>query len=488
MTQEAVQITTTPPLPGLQLVQDLNKALQTLATDFSGATDPAAMAWPYSTWADTGTGTLKRRNAANSAWVIEGRLLRAHLPVYAAGEVPTTDQGAIYVIGKGPMEWSSGASTYRRTDDAPADGLTYARKDSAWIALSDASPARPTLVKPLDTGPCLIKKTADTISVAAGTYIRVGSAYRSFDVETAVTMPGTLTPGSDYSVWCSPDGGLTAVRDQYGSPASPPAAGAVKFGGFHYGLVAAGETVAGGSFSTSGVTSSGGSMAWQQSDVDRIAGINEFSIWDLGWRCAGEQNGMAYSPLSKSWIAIYFCGITPHLDGISAYDTAVASGTVLPAVPLEWGGDGTLKYAALNSWAAQELVSAHGLRLVRSIEEFIPAAFGVTEGQSLGGGSVTIPATARQPGYTSRIGIEQATGHAWVIGAPYNAAGGSAYSGNGRGSWYGSYGLPLFGGYRANAANSGSRAAHFDTALSTSSWSYSVRAAGDHLNLGRTAR
>ena len=466
MTQEAVQITTTPPLPGLQLVQDLNKALQTLATDFSGATDPAAMAWPYSTWADTGTGTLKRRNAANSAWVIEGRLLRAHLPVYAAGEVPTTDQGAIYVIGKGPMEWSSGASTYRRTDDAPA---------------------RPTLVKPLDTGPCLIKTAASTISIVANTHVYVGGAYVSFATDTAITMPA-LTPGEDYSVWVHPDGTVEAVADPYSSPAAAPVSGAVKIGGFHYGLVAPGTTVASGGFSTGPVTGSGGSFAWTQTDVDRVAGINEFSIWDLAWRCVGEQHGMTYSPLSQSWIAIYFCNTAPHINGISRYNTDVASGTVLPVVPLEWGGDGTLKYTSLRSWEAQELVSAHGLRLIRSIEEFIPAAFGVTEGQSLGGGSVTIPATARQPGYTSRIGIEQATGHAWVIGAPYNAVGGSAYSGNGRGSWYGSYGMPLFGGTRGGAANSGSRCANFYYALSYSSWDFSVRAAGDHLNLGRTAR
>lgn len=109
MTQEAVQITETPPLPGLQLVQDLNKALQTLATDFSGTTDPAALAWPYSTWADTGTGTLKRRNDAGSAWVIEGRLLRAHLPMYVQADVPTADIGPIYIIGKGPAEWIGGA-------------------------------------------------------------------------------------------------------------------------------------------------------------------------------------------------------------------------------------------------------------------------------------------------------------------------------------------------------------------------------------------
>jgi len=161
---------------------------------------------------------------------------------------------------------------------------------------------------------------------------------------------------------------------------------------------------------------------------------------------------------------------------------------VLPAVPLEWGGDGTLKYTALRSWEAQELVSAHGLRLIRSIEEFIPAAFGVTEGQSLGGDAVTIPATTRQAGYTSRIGVEQATGHAWAIGAPVNAIGGSGYSGNGRGSWNGSYGMQLFGGYRNSAADSGSRCAYFGVPLSYSNWNCSVRAAGDHVNLGRTAR
>uniref|UniRef100_UPI00333E6FFC hypothetical protein n=1 Tax=Castellaniella defragrans TaxID=75697 RepID=UPI00333E6FFC len=107
MTQEAVQITTEPPLPGLKLVKGLNGALKTLGTDFAGADDPAAIAWPYSTWADTGTGTIKRRNAAGSAWVVEGRLLRGHLPMYAQDDVPTSDIGPIYIIGKGAAEWAA---------------------------------------------------------------------------------------------------------------------------------------------------------------------------------------------------------------------------------------------------------------------------------------------------------------------------------------------------------------------------------------------
>lgn len=74
MTQEAVQLTETPPLPGLQLVQDINKALQTLGTDFAGPDDPADKAWPYATWADTANGVLRRRSADNTVWWIERTL------------------------------------------------------------------------------------------------------------------------------------------------------------------------------------------------------------------------------------------------------------------------------------------------------------------------------------------------------------------------------------------------------------------------------
>lgn len=77
MTQEAIQITTTPPLPGLTLVNAINNANLTIATDFAGSDDPAANANAYMTWADTGTGYLKKRNAANNAWVIIARIFPA---------------------------------------------------------------------------------------------------------------------------------------------------------------------------------------------------------------------------------------------------------------------------------------------------------------------------------------------------------------------------------------------------------------------------
>lgn len=77
MTQAAIQVTTTPPLPGLSLVNAINNANLTIATDFAGSTDPAAYASAYMTWADTSTGFLKRRNAANNAWNIIARIYPA---------------------------------------------------------------------------------------------------------------------------------------------------------------------------------------------------------------------------------------------------------------------------------------------------------------------------------------------------------------------------------------------------------------------------
>jgi len=339
--------------------------------------------------------------------------------------------------------------------------------------------------------PAFKKTGAQTISIKAGTRISAGGTAHYWATDTAVTMP-THSAGTDYSIWLKTDGTLEAVADSFGSPATTgdltsPQAGAVKVGGYHYGLVGPTETVAGGGFSTSGVTSAGGSFGWTQGDVDKIKGINEFSIWDDVFKCAGEQRGMAFDPIMKMWAAIYFMSDDPDNNGPSAYNTNVGSGTVLPYIPSAWGGDGVLKYSRLATFEANELVTAFGLRLPR-YEEFMSFAFGVTEGQSLGGASSTITATARQAGYTSRIGIEQATGHQYTIGGPIHSVGGSGWSGVGRGSIYAGTGEILLSGSRDYGSNSGSRCAHFDNALSDSNWRISVRAAGDHLNLGQAAR
>lgn len=111
MTQESIAVSTTPPLPGVQLVDQVNKAFQTVASDFAGSADPAALAGPYMTWADTASGMQKRRNAAGTAWITIGPLFSPGR-FYEQGEEPTEDVGDIWVNGVGPCRWDIGDGRY----------------------------------------------------------------------------------------------------------------------------------------------------------------------------------------------------------------------------------------------------------------------------------------------------------------------------------------------------------------------------------------
>lgn len=363
-------------------------------------------------------------------------------------------------------------------DDAEAARNAAQASATAWVY------SMPALVKTAPEAPCLIKTGATTLAIKAGTRVKIGNAYVSFTAQTVVTMPAVLTPGEDYAVFVHPDGTASAVADPYFDPAEAPVPGALKIGGFHYGLTAPGTTPASGGFATTGFTNSGGNYPWTQARVDRIAGINAFSIWDLTHRSKGEQHGFAFDPQQKVWVAIYFCSSDHITNGISRYNTPVVSGTVLPKTPLEYGGDGVMTYGRLSAYEALEIVASHGCRLIAQ-EEFASSALGVTEGQSLGGGESTIPATKREPGYTSRIGLEQATGHIWTIGGPLTTVGGSAWTaGPNRGYCHGITGLPIFGGHRNEAGNSGSRASYWGNVFWDSNEAIGLRAACDHYQGG----
>ena len=72
---------------------DLNNGLAAIVSNNSGATEPATM-YAYQWWADTTTGLLKLRNAANSAWVTVGTLASANLGLLASGSTLTAALGS----------------------------------------------------------------------------------------------------------------------------------------------------------------------------------------------------------------------------------------------------------------------------------------------------------------------------------------------------------------------------------------------------------
>jgi hypothetical protein len=69
---------------GAAVRSDLNNGLAAIVSNNSGATEPATM-YAYQWWADTTTGLLKIRNAANNGWVTVGTLASANLGLLSSG-------------------------------------------------------------------------------------------------------------------------------------------------------------------------------------------------------------------------------------------------------------------------------------------------------------------------------------------------------------------------------------------------------------------
>lgn len=376
-------------------------------------------------------------------------------------------------------------------DGATAGGNPLLRQDlsnlpSATIVLD------PSLFYKADSStPAFNKTSAGTLNVKAGTYATVAGIRLSWDVDTAITMP-TLTAGTDYAIYACTDGSIRADANQ-SAPTGYTVGNSRKIGGFHYGLVAAGTTVAGGSFATTG-----NGKIWTQPDVDAIAGINQYSLWDLKFRpIVADPRGMALVG-GTVWVDIYLCSTDTAANGTSKAGSNIASGTVLPKIPAAFNGNGTTTYATLNWWVANELARANQKRLLLE-HEFVEAAFGVTENQSIDATASTYPVTQRNVGYTSKYGLEQATGHHWTWGQDssfYSEAASPAYSwkdvngagaGTGRGNvnTAGTYGLSrvILGGGRNYGVNSGSRASLWSNYPWGSNWVIGLRAACDHLTL-----
>jgi hypothetical protein len=82
MSQHDYDITAADANTGAAVRAAINAALQALASNNSGATEPASP-YAYMWWPDTGNDLLKQRNAANNAW-INVLVLSTGQPCYAA--------------------------------------------------------------------------------------------------------------------------------------------------------------------------------------------------------------------------------------------------------------------------------------------------------------------------------------------------------------------------------------------------------------------
>ena len=183
---------------GLAVRTDLNNALLAIVSKNSSATAPSTT-YAYMWWADTTTGLLKIRNAANSAWITVGTLATAYL-----GAMPTTGgtfSAAIDFSNTDYMKIPVGTTAQRPA--SPASGHIRYNTDlktfeiyqeSVWINLGDKEPfaAKTTTYSVLLSDSVL---TADTTSAAFTMTVptAVGIAGKKFTFKKINSTANALT-------------------------------------------------------------------------------------------------------------------------------------------------------------------------------------------------------------------------------------------------------------------------------------------------------
>ncbi|MNF60858.1 hypothetical protein D3C84_424820 [compost metagenome] len=118
---------------GLAFRNDANAALQALASQNSGASAPSPT-FPCQVWGDTGTGRLKQRNAANSAWLDKGPLDAPLRDAASQGEfVADTGAAGAYVCNFVPALTARSESTPLRFKAANANTAAATINDGLGV-------------------------------------------------------------------------------------------------------------------------------------------------------------------------------------------------------------------------------------------------------------------------------------------------------------------------------------------------------------------
>jgi hypothetical protein len=421
---------------GAAVRSDLNGQLAAIVSNNSGATQPATM-YAYQWWADTTTGLLKIRNAANSAFVTVGTLANANL-------------GLLSLAG-GTL---TGDITFAGTQVFPGVAL-------AANILYNRRPA-------LHRGPLFTKLTATTLQVIAGAVLN-GKLYAT---ATAVTM-GAHTNNTDMAIWQHPTTGALVSDASYTSAPAGAAGGSI-VGGYHY-------------------IPSGRPTAFNNGSPTAAVEILEFSIWDLTWRpeCP-DPRGMTCVD-GRFWCDLYLCGSTSYATtAFSAVPSSkigltIADNSSPALIPSFYGGNGSTAYSLVSgnnpgSWYNfAEVAHSFGKRFMWSWE-FQAAAFGAPEAGSRGSDPGTV-IWERQ----SKWGLAQATGTllVWGIERVGIYTSGSNTNTGGRGTEFADAPRALLlGGFWSVGAESGSRHARWTDTPAAGNSPIGARFAAGHLVLG----
>ncbi len=304
-----------------------------------------------------------------------------------------------------------------------------------------------TLIHKSDPGPCFEVSKKKQLKLRCDLLVIVASDIVKFAAGTLITLPKTLTPGTDYAVCATAEGLLLADAD-FSTPAGKKTNEVTKIGGFHF---------------------APGGCAQDREGGNTTPAINPFSFWDLCWRPAcPDPRSMALVD-GRFWVDIYLCGI----DGATRHGATIADGRNHAKMPAMFGGDGSAEYNGLNCFQAAQLACAAGKQLLTR-EEFQLAAFGVLEKSSA---DMRHEITQLDAPRTSKWGLMQATGCRYIWGVidplqTFNKFKSKEH-----------IGTNLFGGYWGNGGHAGSRCSYWDNAPWDSYYTFGARFRSDHLVL-----
>jgi microcystin-dependent protein len=185
---------------------DLNNGLAAIVSQNSGATQPSTT-YAYQWWADTTTGLLKIRNAANNAWITVGTLADANLGLLSlaggtmTGDLTLNAQSDLRLADSDSSNWvalqapatvtSNVTWTLPATDGATGQAITTDGSGTlAWSAA--VAPPGSIIWHSASTAPTGYVK-ANGANLSRSTYAAlfavIGTVYGVGDGSTTFTVP-----------------------------------------------------------------------------------------------------------------------------------------------------------------------------------------------------------------------------------------------------------------------------------------------------------
>src|SRR3972149_1333309 len=232
------------------------------------------------------------------------------------------------------------------------------------------------LAKADPTSPCIVATGRETLAIRSA----ITFAGRDIAAGTLISMPNILEPGGDYGVMAGSGGVLGVER----LTAMPDAV--MLLAGFHF---------------------APGGNAPARAGGDDVPAINPYSVWDINFRpTCPDPRGMAFIPPRNCWADIYLTAADHLANGTSQFGVKIADGDDPPENPAG------KRFKTFDYDAACAVVAHHGKSLL-SFEDFIAAAYGVSEKPAC---SDDPEVTGLDAARTSKFGLMQATGNLWQWG------------------------------------------------------------------------